>query len=55
MPGVSTKVSDQLQSQSPFDLLLTAATILLLVGLWRPFLCKTPIVVRALLEAPDPS
>ncbi len=38
-------------SKSPFDLLLTAATILLLVGLWRPFLCKTPIVVRALLAA----
>ena len=36
-------------SKSPFDLLLTAATMLALVALWRPLLSRTPIVVRAVL------
>ncbi|MEO8378558.1 MAG: ATP-binding protein [Acidobacteriota bacterium] len=36
-------------SKSPFDLLLTAASLLALIVLWRPFLCRTPLAVRILL------
>ncbi|HEX8407444.1 MAG TPA: ATP-binding protein [Thermoanaerobaculia bacterium] len=38
-------------SKSPFDLLLTAATVLALVGLWREALCKIHIVFRTMLFA----
>jgi signal transduction histidine kinase/HAMP domain-containing protein len=38
-------------SKSPFDLLLTAATILAIVVLLRPLLARTYLVVRALLAA----
>ena len=36
-------------SKSPFDLLLTAGTLLALVILWRPLLCRIPVAVRAIL------
>jgi HAMP domain-containing protein len=38
-------------SKSPFDLLLTAATILAIVALWRPFVSRTPLILRLLLTA----
>jgi signal transduction histidine kinase/HAMP domain-containing protein len=38
-------------SKSPFDLLLTATAVLAVVALWRPLLCRIPIVLRALLLA----
>ncbi len=36
-------------SKSPFDLLVTAAAMLAIVGLWRERLCGVPWIVRALL------
>ena len=36
-------------SKSPFDLLLTASTLLALVALWRAQLCRLHIVLRVLL------
>jgi len=36
-------------SKSPFDLLVTAAALLAIVGVWRESLCRIPVVLRALL------
>ena len=36
-------------SKSPFDLLVTAAAILAILGIWRRALSRAPIVLRALL------
>jgi signal transduction histidine kinase len=38
-------------SKSPIDLLLTAATLLALIVLWRPLLCRLPVIVRIAITA----